>query len=95
MPVFVGLLTTELIIPEAASLKDKRQALRSLLTRMPNKLKVAVAEVDHLDCHQRAGIATATVSNTKAHVHSILMAASQFIEAEPRIVVQSETVEIM
>ncbi len=95
MPVFVGLLTTELIIPEAASLKDKRQALRSLLTRMPNKLNVAVAEVDHLDCHQRAGIATTAVSNTKAHVHSILMAVSQFIESEPRVTVESETVEIM
>jgi len=95
MPVFVGLLTTDLIVPEAASLKDKRQALRSLLTRMPNKFNVAVAEVDHLDSHQRARIATTAVSNTKAHVHSILMAASQFIESEPRVTVQSETVEIM
>ncbi len=95
MPVFVGLLTTELNIPEAASLKDKRQALRSLLARMPNKFRVAVAEVDYLDCHQRALIATAAVSNTKAQVHSILMAASQFIGSQPRITVQSETVEIM
>ncbi len=95
MSIFVGLLTTELNIPEAACLKDKRQVLRSLLTRMSNKFKVAVAEVDHLNSHQQACIATATVSNTKAQVHRILMAVSQFIQAEPRITVQSETVEII
>lgn len=95
MPAFVGLLTTELIIPEATTLKEKRQVLRSLLARMPNKLKVAVAEVGHHDSHQQACIATATVSNTKTQIHRILMAASEFIQTEARVTVQSETVEII
>ncbi len=94
MPAFVGLLTTELIIPEATTLKEKRQVLRSLLARMPNKLNVAVAEVEHHDSHQQARIATVTVSNTKAQVHRVLMAASKFIKSEARVMVQSETVEI-
>ena len=94
MPAFVGLLTTELIISEATTLKEKRQVLRSLLARMPNKLKVVVAEVEHHDSHQQACIATVTVSNTKAQVHRVLMAASEFIKSEARVMVQSETVEI-
>ncbi len=95
MPVCAGLLTTELIIPEADTLKEKRQVLRSLLTRLQDKLRVAVAEVDHQDEHRRAQIATITVSNAAAQTHRVLMAASEFIAAEPRVVVQSETVEIL
>ncbi len=95
MPICVGLLTTELTIPEADTLKEKRQVLRSLLTRLQDKLKVAVAEVDHHDHHRRAQIATVTVSNAAAQTHRVLMAASEFIAAEPRVVVQSETVEII
>ncbi len=94
MPAFVGLLTTELIIPEATTLKEKRHVLRSLLARMSNKLNVVVAEVGHHDSHQQARIATVTVSNTKAQVHRILTAASEFIKSETRVMVQSETVEI-
>jgi len=95
MPVFVGLLTTELRIPEAASLKEKRQTLRSLLTRLPSKLKVVVAEVGHQNSHHQACIATVTVSNDKAQVHSVLMAVSEFIQSQPRVAVQAETVEII
>jgi len=40
----VGLLTLELHIQHAQSLKDKRQVLRSLKDRLRAKFNVAVAE---------------------------------------------------
>jgi len=40
----VGLLTLELHIQDAQSLKDKRQILRSLKDRLRAKFNVAVAE---------------------------------------------------
>jgi len=46
----VGLLTLELHIPDAQSLKDKRQVLRSLKDRLRRQFNVAVAELDHHDC---------------------------------------------
>ena len=95
MPIFVGLLTTDLTIPEADSLKDKRQVLRSLLTRLQSRLEVAVAEVEYQDSHRCARIATVTVSNSTAQVHRVLTAASGFIQSQPRVVVGSETVEII
>jgi uncharacterized protein YlxP (DUF503 family) len=95
MRIFVGLLTTELGILEANTLKDKRQVLHSLLTRLPQKFKVAVAEVAHHDVHRRACIATVTVSNSEAQAHRVLMTVSEFIRSEPRVIVQAETVEIM
>ena len=95
MPIFVGLLTTDLAIPEADSLKEKRHVLSGLLTRLRNRLKVAVAEVAYQDCHRLARIATVTVSNSTAQTHRMLSAASQFIQSQPRVTVQSETVEII
>ena len=48
MPIFVGLLTVDLYIAEANSLKEKRRVLESLLTRVQNRLNVAVAEVGEI-----------------------------------------------
>ena len=51
----IGLLTLEIYIPEAHSLKDKRQVLRSLKDRLRRKFNVAVAELDGQDSWQRSG----------------------------------------
>ena len=45
----IGLLTLELYIPDAQSLKDKRQVLRSLKDRLRGHFNVAVAELEHQD----------------------------------------------
>jgi uncharacterized protein YlxP (DUF503 family) len=45
----VALLTLELRIEGAHSLKDKRQVLRSLKDRLRGQFNVAVAELDHTD----------------------------------------------
>ncbi len=95
MLIFVGLLTTELTIPEANTLKEKRRVVRGLIERLEGRLKVSVAEVGGHDHHRRAWLATVTVSNSSAQTHRVLMAASEFIQSEPRVVVQSETVEIL
>ncbi len=50
----VGLLTLELHIPDAQSLKDKRQVLRSLKDKLRRQFNVAVAELDHHDVWQRS-----------------------------------------
>ena len=41
--MIIGLLTLDLHFPGARSLKDKRQALRSLETKLRNRFNVAVA----------------------------------------------------
>jgi uncharacterized protein YlxP (DUF503 family) len=59
----IGLLTLEIYIPEAHSLKDKRQVLRSLKDRLRGRFNVAVAELDGQDSWQRATIGIVTLSN--------------------------------
>jgi uncharacterized protein YlxP (DUF503 family) len=68
----VGLLTLELHIAEAQSLKDKRQVLRSLKDRLRNQFNVAVAELDFEDMWQRSVVGVVTLSNEEQHVEEAL-----------------------
>jgi hypothetical protein len=68
----VGLLTLDLHIPEAQSLKDKRQVLRSLKDRLRGQFNVAVAELEHADVWQRSVIGVVTISNEEQHVENTL-----------------------
>jgi len=50
----VGVLTLEIQLPYAHSLKDKRSVVQSLRNRLRARFNVAVAELDHQDVWQRA-----------------------------------------
>ncbi len=67
----IGLLTLEIHIPDARSLKDKRQVLRSLKDRLRGRFNVAVAELDHQDTWQRSQIGMVSLSNDEAHLDAI------------------------
>jgi len=68
----VGLLTLELHIPDAQSLKDKRQVLRSLKDKLRRDFNVAVAELEHHDTWQRSVVGIVTISNEEKHVTEML-----------------------
>ena len=68
----VGLLTLELHIPDAQSLKDKRQVIRSLKDKLRREFNVAVAELDHHDLWQRSVVGVVTLSNEERHVQESL-----------------------
>src|SRR5258708_39485280 len=64
----VGLLTLELHIPDAHSLKDKRQIVRSLKDRLRRHFNVAVAEMEYQEVWQRSIIGVVTLSTAEQHV---------------------------
>lgn len=72
--------TWELHLEGCQSLKDKRSVLQSLLARL-KKLNVAVAEVEHQDLWQKAGIACATVSSSRRVAEETLREADRLMEA--------------
>ena len=76
----IGLLTLEIHIPDAHSLKDKRQVLRSLKDRLRAQFNVAVAELEHQDVWQRALVGVVTLSNDEQHLRESLDRAAS--EAE-------------
>jgi len=71
----IGLLTLEIQIPDAQSLKDKRQVLRSLKDRLRQHHNVAVAEMQHHDVWQSSTVGVVTISNSAAHATQQLEAA--------------------
>ena len=68
----VGLLTLELHLAEALSLKDKRQVVRSLKERLRRHFNVSVAEVDHQSSLRLATVAVAAAAPTGAAVERLL-----------------------
>ena len=68
----IGLLTLELHIPDAQSLKDKRQVLRSLKDKLRRDFNVAVAELEHQDTWQRSVVGIVTISNEEKHLREVL-----------------------
>ena len=70
----VGLLTLEIHIEGAQSLKDKRQVLRSLKDRLRAHFNVAVAEMAYQDLWQRSRIGIVTISGDAKHLEQSLAA---------------------
>jgi uncharacterized protein YlxP (DUF503 family) len=94
MTAKVGLLTVQLTVPDARTLKDKRQVVRSLLGRATDRFNVAAAEVARLDSVRRAELAFCSVSNEGGHVREMLDAVLHLIEAEPRAEIEDSWVEM-
>ncbi len=86
----IGLLSVELHIPWAQSLKDKRMVLRRVKDRL-QKFNVAVSEVEHQDVWQRAGLGVVAISTTAERVERELAAAADEIErVEPGLITRTE-----
>jgi uncharacterized protein YlxP (DUF503 family) len=68
----VGLLTLELHIPQAQSLKDKRQIVRSLKDKLRGHFNVAVSELEYHATWQRSVVGIVTLSNEQQHVEESL-----------------------
>jgi len=91
----VGLLTVELQVTDAATLKEKRQVVKSLVDRISDRFNVSIAEVGHLGNCRRALLAAAAVGNETAHVSRVTDAVLRFIESDPRAVVAEAEVEVL
>ena len=76
----VGILCVRLRLPENGSLKGKRKIVKSISSRVGNKLNVSVAEVDDLDYWQAATLGIACVSNDGRHANEMLSKLMDYIE---------------
>jgi uncharacterized protein len=70
----IGLLTLEIHIPDARSLKDKRQVLRSLKDSLRAHFNVAVAELDHQDLWQRSRVGVVSISSDSKRLEESIAA---------------------
>ncbi|MBI3014110.1 MAG: DUF503 domain-containing protein [Candidatus Tectomicrobia bacterium] len=91
----VGVCTVELLIPSMGSLKGKRQVVKSLISRLQNKFKVSVAEVDENDKWQKAIIGIAAVSNEANHATRVLQSVVNYIDRETASQLLDYSIEIL
>jgi uncharacterized protein YlxP (DUF503 family) len=73
----IGVLTLELRIEHAHSLKEKRHVVKSLKDRLRHKFNVSVAEIDDQDLHNSAVLAVATVSSSRPFAEKVLQAVER------------------
>ncbi len=79
------MLEVDLHFPSARSLKSKRALLKPLLEGLRRRFAVAVAEVDHQDLWQRAGVAVTAVSSSASHLTEVLDACERFVWSHPEV----------
>ena len=86
----VGLLTLELHVAGARSLKDKRAVLRRVKDRL-GRLNLAIAEIAHHELWQRAGLGIVTVGVDQEIVERTLDNALREVErVEPGVIIRSD-----
>lgn len=93
--MIVGLCTVELYMPDADSLKAKRQILLSLKDRLRDKFNVSVAEVADQDLWQKAVLGIACVANEGAHVNQVLDQAINLIRSVRTLEMVQSRIDIL
>jgi hypothetical protein len=83
----VGVKRISFLMPENASLKDKRQIIRKLRDTIKDRFNVSFAEVDEDEKLQRSAIAVTMVSSNEELIRTAFTQISNLIEslAEVRV----------
>ena len=86
----VQAIRVTLYAPQAHSLKDKRQILRSLTDQVKHRFNVSIAEIEDMDLHQKLVIGIACISNSGQQAGRALDEVVRYIESHA----EAEVVEI-
>ena len=78
--LFISLLTIELMIPWAQSLKDKRSAVHGLKDRLRSRFNASVAEVAYQDKWQRTVLAVCILGSDRRQLESEMAKVRQLCE---------------
>ncbi len=93
--MIVGVLQTELFIPNAASLKEKRMVLKSLKDRIRKKYNVSLAETGYQEKWQRSQMAFALIGENEAFVQEALNKLFSALDAEQQFEIMNFTFEYL
>ena len=88
-PGYVGILSVELHFPEAGSLKAKRKFVKSAKAQLQNRFGASVAEVDHHELWQRAGLTIACVARNHTELDALLSDAERYLGGREFVLVRA------
>jgi len=83
--VHVCVLTMEIHVTEATSLKAKRAVVKHLAATARSRFDVAAAETGYQDQWQRSELAFAAVAGSPGHVEDVLDSVERFVWAHPEL----------
>jgi uncharacterized protein len=81
----IAAATCECLIYDAQSLKGKRAVLKSIITRLKQRLNISVSETDFQDLWQRTEITIVTVASVRVIAEKELNKALAMIDSTPEI----------
>lgn len=73
-------LQIDLRIPDARSLKAKRQVLRSVIAQLRDRMSLSVAEIDHHDAWQRSTVGVAIVARSATDLDERMSAVRRMLD---------------
>ncbi len=79
----VAVARAQLWIGVAASLKDRRRVVRSIVDRLRARYNLCVVELDEPQVWQRAEVAMACVACSEGQAKAVLTAARRLVEQYP------------
>ncbi len=81
----IGSVTCECLIYDVQSLKGKRSIIKSIITRLKQRLNVSVSEIGFQDLWQRTEICIVTVCSDRVVAEQELNKALAMIDSTPEI----------
>ncbi|MDV6012138.1 DUF503 domain-containing protein [Haloechinothrix sp. LS1_15] len=81
--MYVGALELDLLLGDVRSLKQKRSAVRPVISELRRRFEVAASEAGHVDLRRRALLGVATVASDAVHVRDILDACERHVAGLP------------
>lgn len=83
--MIAALVTIELHIPAATSLKAKRGVVKSLIARLRQDLNCSVVEVAHQDLWQRTELGVAIAAGSEIGARKVVQQVERIVWREPRV----------
>lgn len=88
----VRVITIDLFIPGAETLKDKRQVIKSLVEKVRHKFNVSIAETGYHDLWQRSELEVAYVGNSLSYLNSVQQELLKLIEDQYPVEITSHSI---
>ena len=93
--MIVGILSLQVSVFDAMSLKDKRRVIKSLKDRVANKYKVSIGEVGHNDSIRTSLLGVSMVGNESRFVNSVLSDIVDFVRKVPQLSLIDYSIETL
>lgn len=84
----VSMIQLIIELPEASTIKDKRQVVRSIRDKLQAKFRMSVAEVDLQDSLAFAQLGGAFVSNSREFGEKVMQKALMLVEDQVPVRIQ-------